>query len=269
MDVVAQIAPEIDRLVFANGHAITAADKERIRAAAGEIGLPHLGPLPEFGEFLQGNGVRTEVLERRKPYDADGEVRNWIQSLDEMSLVSMIDGRWHASDRLAPLLALLDEAVDNASIALWRAYGRLATDCNELMAAIIEGAGDDHVVAAAHRTIAVPDDESAALFRRLRTMRNLRQHDHVAAWQDAGLIAGQMVVLTELWHGGVVDESEDLDALVARGFVDEDQSLTDEGQELRDRIEAATNLRNARDFLVIGNERANDLLASLESLPPR
>jgi hypothetical protein len=269
MKVVARIAPEIDRLVFANGHAIAAADRQRIHAAAGEIGLQHLGPLPEFGEFLQGRGVTTEILERRKPYAADGEVREWTLSLHQMSLVSMADGRWHASDRLAPLLGLLDQAVDNASTALWGANNATVRKCSAAMAAIIEVASNDHLVAAEHRMISLPADEPAAMFRRLRTMRYLRQHDHVEAWQRAGLAPAQMVVLTELWHGGVVDESDAFTALMEHGYVRADQTLTDTGQELRDRIEAETNRLNAQDFAAVGNEGAIDLLASLVSLPPR
>ena len=269
MDVVAQIAPEIDRLVFANGRAIGSADKQRINATAEAIGLLNLGPLPEFGEFLNGRGVTTEVLERRKPYAPEGEVRDWIESLDQMSLVSMVDGRWCASDRLTPLLTLLDEAVDNASTVLWGANASAVRNCNAAMASIIDAASSDHIVAAEHRTIDLPQDEAAAMFRRLRTMRYIRQHDHVEAWRQAGLLPDQMVVLTELWHGGVVDESDAFAALVQQGYVRADHTLTEEGQGLRDKIEGETNRRNAQDFAVVGNERATALLGSLLSLPPR
>jgi hypothetical protein len=138
----------------------------------------------------------------------------------------------------------------------------------DLATAVVSNASPDHTVAAAHREIPVPDEPAAALYRRLVNLRYLRQHDHIAAWESAGLTAPEMVILTELWHGGVADDSSALESLIEKGLVTELGTLTSDGRDAREGIEVQTNERNAEDFAVLGNDGAQILLDALGALPP-
>jgi hypothetical protein len=269
MDAVAQIAPHVDRLVFAVGPAISDADRTHLQNKVRGAGLESLGLLPNFAEFLLGSGITTELAQTRMRYRPPEEVQAWIDSLATAGLVSSDEGFWQATEQGVPLFTAIRTAQENAAVSLWADHAETVAEVNAAAAYIIREATGDHVVAALHRSLPVPENPSMALFHQMVTMRYIRQHDHAAAWAGAGLTAEQMVVFTELWHGGTVDEDSDgFTALLDKGLATTPPGLTDQGRALRDQIEDHTNERNREDISVLGTTATEQFLRNLGSLPP-
>jgi Helix-turn-helix family len=268
MSLVAQIAPEVDRLVWAMAPATSEPDRELLREVREQAGLDNLGFLPNFAEFFLGPGVTAELARTRMRYVAPGDITDWLGSLESAGLVSRSGDSWTATHDGRVLVTTLRSVQERTATALWGDHPAAVTVVNNAAALVIAGASDEHVVAVAHRALDAPTDPCLALFHRMVTMRYLRQHDHAAAWLDAGLIAKEMTVLTELWHGGVVEESAALDSLVDKGLATADCELTGTGQQLRDSIEEDTNRRNAEDIAVLGDADVETFLVALKTLPP-
>ena len=113
------------------------------------------------------------------------------------------------------------------------------------------------------------------LWRACDMVREHRGDSHVNAWVSMGLRPVEINVLSELWRGvplGSVtmmqmgwsrdDLAGALDALAARGLVDE-QQLTDEGQRLREAIESATDAQERSMVEALGAD-ADELLDLLD-----
>jgi Helix-turn-helix family len=269
MDVVAQIAPEVDRLVWAIGPTVLDSDRERLRASTESLGLESLGYVPNFAEFFLGRGITTELIKERQRYVDPLEVDAWIGALDNAGAIESSGGWWSATTAGEPLFCLIKEVQTGAAHRLWGAHGSEIEAVNDAAGLVVESASDDHSVATVYRELALPTEPSMAMLRRLVNLRYLRQHDHAVAWTETGLAAAQMVALTELWHGGVTDDSDALTSLVEAGLATADQTLTPDGQTMRDEIEAETNRRNAEDFAVLGDEGMAQFLDNLKALPPR
>ncbi len=268
MELVARIAPQVDRLVFAITPAISQPDRARLRALMQDIGLESMGYLTNFSEFFLGPGMSSELVQTRMRYVPPDQIASWLESLADLGLLQSTDGVWVATDRLVPLLEALADVQGNAARSLWEEHGAAVAAVNAGAAQVIASATPDHLVAAGHRALDLPDDPCASLFRRMVTLRYLRQHDHAQAWLDADLSAAQIGVLTELWHGGTVDDSTALGSLWDAGLVSLTPGLTERGQQVRDAIEVETNRRNAEDFAVLGDTGAEEFLDSLAALPP-
>lgn len=269
MDLAANIAPEVDRLVFAIGPAIPDDERARLKHEMDNLGLDSLGYLPNFAEFFRGSGITTALAQTRMRYVPPDDIETWLTTLSEDGLIASDGGFWQATDRADPLLAGLTNAQTAAATALWSDHSETVDEINRCAAYVISQTTGDHLVAALHRSLDVPDNPFLALFHRMVTMRYIRQHDHAAAWEAEGLTAAQMVVMTELWHGGTVDEgSEGLSSLVEAGLATLPPGLTDEGRRLREAIEADTNVRNQDDIAVLGTTTQQEFLANLKSVPP-
>jgi hypothetical protein len=269
MDVVAQIAPEVDRMVFSIGPAISKPDRARLRTVMDDIGLESMGYLANFSEFFGGDGITTELAQTRMRYVPPTEIESWLGTLADSGLVTSTADGWVATDRFPPLLEALADVQLNAARLLWHDNEDIVGTVNDAASRVIAAATPDHLVAAVHRQLDLPDDPYARMFRQMVTLRYIRQHDHAEAWTDAGLSADRMVVLTELWHGGTVDDSTALTALVDDGLASLPPGLTERGQQVRDAIEDETNRRNAEDFVILGDTGATAFLEALRSLPPQ
>jgi hypothetical protein len=202
-------------------------------------------------------------------YVEPSELDAWIGSLAAAGAIESDKGWWSTTTAGEPLFCLVKEVQTGATHRLWGADGSEIEHVNKAAGLVVESASDDHPVATVYRELVLPTEPSMAMLRRLVNLRYLRQHDHAVAWTQKGLTAPQMVALTELWHGGVTDDSAALTSLVEAGLATADQTLTRDGQTMRDEIEAETNRLNAEDFAVLGDKGAAQLLENLKALPPQ
>ncbi len=262
---VARIGPAVDNLVFAIAPAVSDTDRQRLAEAVRAAGGDDPRRIIAFAEFLQ-TGLDPQVAELRMPYDPDGAVREWLESLTESGVARTENGRIIANDRLRVAIDAVITAQTNATRSLWGDRLREVELAIDLMGQVATATSPDHTVAGAHRSLADPDDPCLLMSRRLVTMRYIRQHDHRMAWTDAGCTKRQILALTELWHGGVVDDDDAMTELVDRGLATPGGALTDEGTELREQIEKDTNARNALNFTILGDSGTARLATVLEGL---
>ena len=260
----ADVAPEIDRLVLAVNGAV---DGGRLAEAAGDRAVDWM-ILSQLGDFLAAGVLTRRIATSRSPYRPPDVVASRLHDLVEQQLVGHRGPALAATDDLQPLVSAFMEARAEAAATLWRGHeddvDQASATAEELGALV----SDDHVVAAAHRSIAAPDDRYLRLHSRLVTLRYVRQHDHVAAWLARDLTAAAAVAMTGLWQDEPGSPGAGLDELVSRGLATDDPpTLTEAGREMRDEIEADTNERSQTIFTALGEAETAEFLATLRRLP--
>ena len=140
-------------------------------------------------------------------------------------------------------------------------------------AAPVEG----HPLFAGLRSLPWPGTPLGDLWRACDMVRERRGDSHRSAWQSAGLAAVDIQLLTERWRTrpnpgsttatsmgfapGEIDAA--LEGLRARGWLDDDGGLTDEGRAVRDGIELATDRQERPLVEALGDDvdELFDLLA--------
>ena len=153
---------------------------------------------------------------------------------------AVLDARWAGvANALAPLAADLPATTIGGATALLRD-------------AVEELNCDGRTLAAANASLELPDDELAAFWQLVTTLREHRGDGHVAALVCAGLsgleahvtLVGAGVVFRPVLQDarGFTDEEWQRahDALEARGLIRADGSLADGGRELRREVELTT-----------------------------
>ena len=262
-------APEIDRLVLSVNGAVGPRHGERLLGVAKEAGLDALAPLPNLAGFIRAGTLTDEIATLRMRYADPTVIRAGLGDLVDRGVLKRNGDRYAATERLVPLLDALDEAVTDVASSTWARHAELVDAVSSAADRVGEAAGADHVVAVAHRDLGDPDDPSFRLLRRLITVRLVRQHDHAVAWIGRHLTAAEMPVMTELWHGDVVDSDRPgLAGLVERGYAELDPvRLTARGRRVRDAIEDDTNALAQRAFDVLDDEDGAELVDGLRRLP--
>jgi hypothetical protein len=146
------------------------------------------------------------------------------------------------SEAAAKTLVRVFPSIAEVAVPLNGAFGR----------AIERGVGAGRPLFAANRALPLPDDPVAALWQSCTTLREHRGDGHVAALTAAGLdgIEAHVLIALERGHdpedlqvtrGWSADDWSDAVARCrARGLVDGDGSLTDQGRALRRGVEATT-----------------------------
>lgn len=153
----------------------------------------------------------------------------------------------------ADLLTVRSEA---AATALRRLVLGIDTEATRILpllnSAVRSAECGGRTIAAANQMVVLPDDPVAALWQCATTLREHRGDGHVAALVNSGiggieshlLQTGAGIVPIEVFRETRGWAQADWDAatirLVARGVLDDDGRLTDEGHNLRDDIEATT-----------------------------
>lgn len=268
MGIAKAAAPEIDRLVWAVNGGVAPKHGPRLAELAREVGLDSLLPFPVTADFLLAGTASVDLICRRMPYSpAETHVARF-QELAEMGLVADRDGAVVATERLVPLLETMRGCAADIATGLWSGHEEQMGTVTELAREVALAASDDHTVAVVHRELPAADDPYLRLYDRLVTLRYVRQHDHVVAWQGRNLTAPMIVTLTNLWHGEAVATDDTSAELAARGLALADPvSLTEEGRSLRERIESETNRRAQLAFDVLAEVEATALLTNLRALP--
>lgn len=162
--------------------------------------------------------------------------------------------------QLVRLLGERPDGVERAAELLSRATDPLRPEGRPLFAGI--------------RSLGVPDDPLAAVWRLGDLLREYRGDCHTAAWISAGFDATEIGLMTELYWGLPMRSysrtrawsDEDFDAaterLRSRGLV-EDEGLTSAGRAAREAVEIATDAQLAPALDALGDE-VDELCAIME-----
>jgi hypothetical protein len=258
------VAPEVDRLVLAVNGAV---DQARLAEGAGDVVVDWI-LLSQLGDFLLAGVLTEEIAALRSRYRPRDVVVRQLQDLEEHGLAERRGSALAATDKLRPLIENIMAARADAAASMWRGHEDDVDAASRTAQELRSLASDDHVVAAAHRTLPAPENPYLCLHTRLFTLRYVRQHDHVAAWLAHDLTAPAAVAMTGLWHDEPVGPGAGLTELVSRGLASDDPpALTDAGRQMREAIETDTNERAQVIFDALGEDETNEFLAVLRRLP--
>lgn len=269
MGIAQDAAPEIDRLVLTVNRAVESGHGDRLRQIAREVGLDTLDLLIHFGDFLLAGRLTRDLALLRMRYLPSELVLARLDELESKELIGRTETGLAATPAMTPVLEAMMEATADVAGAAWSGHPDEVTTATDAAAEVAGAASDDHPVAATHRDLPTPADRNLLLWRRLVTLRYVRQHDHAEAWLARDLTPAAMVVMTQMWNGDSVAEPGDgIARLVVAGWATEDPpSLTETGRQERDAIETETNDRAEQSFDVLSDDAAAEFLAALRRLP--
>jgi len=149
----------------------------------------------------------------------------------------------------------------------------------ELAQAMVDGVGDEgKPLAAANRSIAMPDDPVLRLWQLVTIIREWRGDAHVAALGAASVTGLEALVLhaamgkvpakvlraTRAWSEDAWQHT--IEGLHERGLVEADGNFTSQGEQFRSDIEAATNNASQRLVDAIGDDATLELIDLLEPI---
>ena len=261
----ARIAPQIDRLVLGINRQIGPRYGRVLEAIAGELGLDSLRLIPHFADFWLDGPLHPELAETRLPYSAPGAVESRLGLFVRLGLVDETDRGLEATSRFRPLLVASVAARSDVVEAVWADVQ--TSEIEPLIMRVIGAVPEAYRVAVAHRSLTPAPGPLLRFFDHLVTLRYIRQHDHVSAWQSEGVSADAMKILTPLWYReSPPDEGPGWQELQDGGLVEE-RSLTERGRRLRERIEAETNRRSASTWMALDDPEREHLLAALSEMP--
>lgn len=268
MEIVSQIAPEVDRLVLSVNAKAAPQAAERVLPQARELGLESLDYLPHLGNFLMAGRLTPEVAHLRLRYAPAEAVRARLEEMARHDLIAPVGDAYRATAAFRPVLKDLAAVHARAAADLWGDHADQVEAASATARTIGEAAEEDHIVAVLHHQLDEPEDRYLRLHQRLVTLRYVRQHDHAEAWSAQGLTVDEIKTMTDLWLDGTSERLQGLADLVGRGLASaEPPTLTAEGVALREAIEAETNRRNERAFGVLDQGEAAGFLAALKALP--
>lgn len=167
---------------------------------------------------------------------------------------------------------------DAADAALRRLLGddvvgsEAVTEAAELAREASEGAAPEgKPLYAAHADLAWPELPHTRLWHAISLLREFRGDAHLAALQDAGLTGLQALVLQVATGEGLNEKfskatrgwsdeewSAAKEKLAARGLIDD--GLTEQGRQLREDVEAATDAMSMGPWRHLGQEKVERLL---------
>lgn len=260
--LVASIAPQVDRLVWSVNDLVSPARSDALAAVVESVGASALRNVMHFSPFWLAGPLSIRLAEQRFVYDPPGAVRSGFRHLAAKGLLTIDSTTTSATEAFRPLLETCVAARADASRRLWAdvAIAPVLETVERLTASI----GPEHPVAYAHHSLPAPESPWLRLFRRLTTLRYIRQHDHVQAWRAGGLDASGIKHLSTASEGGSAAEEDDL---IERGLVDASGSITDDGVRLRASIEEETNRRNEDSWRSIDRSEQERFLRMVTAMP--
>lgn len=258
-DVIEELAPQIDRLVWSVNDLASPAWSDDISPTVDRVGPVLRRTVLHFAAFWLAGPLQLAFAEHRFIYDPPGAIRAQFQSLADDGLLDETADGWVAAPGFIPTLRAVAEVRAVASTDLW---GDEVSEATALVEQVTNRIEPDHLVAHRHASLDVPENPALRLFNRLTTLRYLRQHDHIEAWSTAGLNASEIKALTLLAAGDGADVPP---TLIKRGLVDGD-SLTSAGKDLRSTIEAETNRRNDASWRGLDEVGRRELLGILSGM---
>ena len=239
MSLAAQIAVQVDRLVLGIYVRVGPRHRERLKEQAADMGIPIIGALPTLDAELMSGPVPYEFVGLRLQYGHVTQGYELVDSLTSLGLLEQTDGQIVATERIKPFLTALIDARDDTAIWLVGDHPELVDRLNATCQRVSVNAPGELLDYSRH--VIEPEHPSARLLHRLMKVRYVRHQCHMDAWRAAGLEADHMPAFTALWNGDDVEPSPELDVLIERGLATAGPALTDDGREMRDRIESETN----------------------------
>lgn len=153
------------------------------------------------------------------------------------------------------------------------------SEATEIAGAMIAGIADaGHPLAAGNRAVTEPTAPWERLWQRITVLREWRGDAHVAALVAApvdpigalalhaatGKVPRAALVETRRWPDGLWDAG--VQRLVARGFLNEDESFTDLGDAFRAEIEQRTNIAALALVEAVGPDQTQRLIELLKPI---
>jgi hypothetical protein len=165
--------------------------------------------------------------------------------------------------RLHPALEAIGAGVAATAGELWANHRDAVEVLSGLVRRVLDDAPAGELVDA-YRHVPEPESAPARLHQRLAILRLVRNEAHARAWTVRGLTAADMVMLTALWNGEEVPPGEEWSGppgLVSHG------SLTEDGERIRQEIEADTNTLNEPAFRGLSPTERTEFLEAVTQLP--
>jgi len=260
---VAEIAPQVDRLVWTvNGLTGRAA---AYRPAFDAAGIPDMdfSSLGNLVPVLPAGPLPESTFLLRYRYRDPRLVRAMIAALVAAGCLEGDPGGYVATARLRPAMEAIGAGVAATAGELWADHGDAVDVLSGLVRRVLDDAPAGELVDA-YRHVAEPGAAAARLHQRLAILRLVRNEAHARAWTARGLTAADMVMLTALWNGDAAPSDEAWSG--PPGLVS-NKGLTDEGERLRDEIEADTNALNEPAFAGLSPAERTDFLGAVTQLP--
>jgi helix-turn-helix protein len=184
------------------------------------------------------------------------------------SVAAAVDDAWRDHEPEALLEARLAGATAYLAGVLGEEPAGIDRATAILRRVVEAGSTGGHVVYAGLRSLPWPGSQLGDLWRASDMIRERRGGSHLNAWTAAGLSSVEIQLLTERWRtttnpgsttadqmGYSGDEiGAALDGFRARGLVDDGGALTDEGRDVRESIERATDLQEAELVEALGDD---------------
>jgi len=249
------IAAEVDRLVIGVHRAVMVEHRSRIRDLAETLGVASPGHFYDLAEFLAAGACTVDIARRRFRYDQDDTAAALVAGLADRHLLD---------EQLRPAASLLDAT---ATILRLRADVAMELWGTDLVVAISGAAralaAASGALVEAFSTLPEPSGPAPRLHHLLTGLRYARFDAHIAAWEEAGLTAAEVVALGSAVASAPV--SPPPPGLVAGGWLTADGVATVEGRTARSAIEARTDAGGDALFSTDSDRRA--FLASIRSVP--
>jgi len=259
---VAEIAPQVDRLVWTVNYA--AADLHTADDAFRTAGIEEIefGRIANYVPAFRGGPVAEATLYRRYRYNPPLVVATIIEKLSHAECIELAPEGYLATDRFASVLDAISDALVVAAEETWSGNETTVDALSGLVRRVLDTAPGSPLLDA-YRNAPEPDPAMARLHQRLAIQRLIRNEAHAAAWQSHGLRSEDMVILTGLWNGDITGAT----AWTGPATVVADGRLTEAGQTLRHEIETATNRNNEPAFGALTDADRATYLAAVSSLP--
>jgi len=183
-------------------------------------------------------------------------------------VAAAVDDAWRGHEPEALLEARLAGATAYLAGALGEEPPGIDRAVTILRRVAEAGSTAGHAVYAGLRSRPWPGTPLGDLWRASDMIRERRGGSHLNAWTAAGLSSVEIQLLTERWRAstnpgsttaaqmGYSDEEigAALGGFRARGLVDDDAALTDEGRDVRESIERGTDLQEAQLVEALGDD---------------
>jgi hypothetical protein len=229
-----------------------------------------------------GEVGRTAVPDRAAYFTSRGSVMGQVTGhvvaaafavFNPAEVVPLVDRGWAITDAATIWAARQDGAVAQLRRILGARPAGAARVADRLLAAIEPLPLAGRPLFAGQRSLEVPDEPMARLWRAADTLREFRGDSHTLAWASDGFDPVEIGLLSDLywglpprshvasrgWTGDDLDAGEE--RLRARGLLDA-EGLTAAGRAEREAIEARTDAAADRGLAVLGDD-LDEVLAVL------
>ncbi|MEE9413709.1 MAG: hypothetical protein V3V01_00400 [Acidimicrobiales bacterium] len=227
----AEIAREVDRLVIGMHRTVMSRHRSSFGPLAETIGVESPGHFYDLAEFLAAGACTLKIARLRFRYEPDDIVAVMISRLQESRLV---DDQHRPSGALRDVLEVILKARSDTAVSLWG--DELVVAQRGATEALTHASG---TMVNAFRSLPEPTELAHRLHHVLTGLRYARFDAHITAWEEAGLIAAEIVALSSASKSE--PGSRTPESLIAKGWLTAQGTATVTGLAARSAIEAETN----------------------------